>query len=180
MREKKKFESGQAMVEFAIILPILLLIIFFIIDFCWVGYQKATFEQGVIHAGWNITADSLGDTDPLEDVPSKQTYSGSTVADPLLQGIQESSLWGLYTRRISVTGATATLYNVETNFNVPGRKPGDSVAAISRTRYMDLDADLSYEIYPLTFIGQMVFGRSIQVEKHLDCTRVIATQHRSE
>lgn len=179
---KKWFYSqkGQAMVEFALVLPLFLLIILFIIDFCWIAYQKSMFEECVIHASWDISADELGDMDPLEDVPARKVYSGATVKNSLLHSIQESSLWGLYPLRISVENATATLYNSETSFDVPGRKPTDIVSAISRTRHMDLQADLSYAVSPLTFIGRLVFGDNVQIEKHLECTRIISTQHRSE
>jgi hypothetical protein len=79
---------------------------------------------------------------------------------------------GALSTRISVENATATLYNTETSFNVPGRTPADIVSAISRTRYMDLSADLSYDVSPLTFIGQLVFGDNVLVKKHLECTRL--------
>lgn len=173
-------QEGQALVEFALVLPLLLLIILFIIDSCWIAYQKSLFEECVIHASWDISSDDLGDMDPLEDIPSKKVYSGITVKNPLLNSIEDGNLWGLNPLRITIQNATATLYNSETSFDVPGRKPDDIVAAISRTRHMDLSADLSYEVSPMTFIGQLVFGDSVRLEKHLECTRVISTQHRSE
>lgn len=175
-----KNETGQAMVEFALVLPLLLLILFFIIDFCWIGYQKASFEEGVSYASWDISANDLGDTDPIESIPSERVYTGATVTAPLLAGIQDSSLWGFYPLHVTVTNATAKLYNSETTFNVPGRVPTDTTAAISRTRHMDLEADLVYEIQPLTFVGQLFFGNTVEVEKHLECTRIVGSQHRSE
>lgn len=44
-------EKGQAMVEMAIVLPILLLVLFGIIEFGWIFYNKLSVENGTREAG---------------------------------------------------------------------------------------------------------------------------------
>lgn len=172
-------EKGQSMVEFAMILPLFLLLIFFIIDFGWYAYQRSMFDQGYAHAGWNVSRAQLGDTDPIDEVPAAQVYTGSAVETALADEVSASSLWGFIPANLTVSNARARLYNQETSFAVPGRLEDDVVPAISRTRYMELEADLTYRIYPLTFVGHMLFGSYAEVDKTLSCTRVTATVHRS-
>ncbi len=178
MTVKKQNDSGQAMVEFALTLWIFLLIIFFIIDFGWVAYQRTSFEYGYIHSSWAISADDLGDKDPLDEDPSEASYSGTLVSDALSDELDERSP-GIIAANMTITNAKAELYNKPETYKVPGRT-GDAIEAVSRTRYMDLSADFSYVIRPITPIGKMFFKEEITVEKELERTRVVRTQHRSE
>ncbi|TEB12132.1 TadE-like protein [Pelotomaculum sp. FP] len=176
---KKQSDSGQAAVEFALTLWLFLLMAFFIIDFGWTSYQRASFEYGYMHSSWSLSAADLGDTDALEEVPSEAEYTGNTVSDVLRDELIKSSL-GIIGANVNISNAKAKLYNEPYTYNVPGRTSGDSVEATSRTRYMDLTADFSYVIHPLTPIGSMVFRNDITVEKKLTCRRVVKTQNRSE
>ncbi|WHH57946.1 TadE family protein [Petroclostridium sp. X23] len=175
----KQNDSGQALVEFALTLWMYILITFFIIDFGWVSYQRISFEYGYMHSSWSVSAADLGDTDALEEVPSTAVYAGAVVSDVLFDVLSRSSL-GIIGGNVTIADANAVLYNQADSYNVPGRTPGNPVQAISRTRYMDLTADFSYVIQPLTPIGSLFLGNDITVEKELTCTRVVRTQHRSE
>ncbi len=172
-------ESGQSIVEFGLVLPLFLLILFFIIDFGWLAYQRASFEYGYIQASWSVSAADLGDTDFLEDVPSEATYSGAIVADTIRDDLK-NSCWGISSDNLSVTNAQAILYNIEESFAVPGRKPNEPVMAVSRTRYMNLSAVLRYDVQPITYVGKLFFGNTVSFEKDLNRTRVVRTQSRSE
>lgn len=175
-----KQDKGQAMVEFALVLPVFLVIILFIIEAGWMTYQQSVFDQSYQYSSWTIQASDLGDSDPLESCPASAVYSGNTVSDPLVERIKEASFWGFIPENLTVSNAQAVMHNEEETFLVPGRTPSDTVTATSRTRYMDLEATLSYDIYPLTFLGQQVFGTRVTKEKKLSCNRIVATQHRSE
>lgn len=175
-----KKETGQGMVEFAIVFPIFFMMLLFIIEISWVTYQRSIFDQGYIYSGWSVTAGDLNDGDPMEVIPSQSVYTGSIVADPIRNSVSQSSLWGFIPGNFSVTNAKAVLYNKQDEFDVPGRNPSDIVPAISRTRYMDLKAELSYQVYPLTFFGRQLFGNRITMRKELVCTRIVGSQHRSE
>ncbi len=173
-------ESGQAILEFALIFPMFLLILFGIIDFGWIGYQRMSFEYGYIQSSWYISAGDLNDYDLLEEVPSRSLYSGAIVADLLREGLEDSSL-GIMPKKLSIKNAKATLYNKKEEFKVPGR---DELGVLNEgygiTRYMDINALIDYEIQPLTFVGRLFFGDNVTFEKELGRTRVVSRQIRTE
>lgn len=175
-----KQDKGQGMVEFALVFPIFFMIILFIIEVGWMSYQQTVIDQSYQYSSWSVQASDFGDSDPMDTCPSKAVYSGNTVSDPLVERIKEASFWGFLPENLTVSDAQAVMENEEVTFSVPGRTPADTATAISRTRYMDLKATLSYDIYPLTFLGRQVFGSRVTKEKKLSCSRVVATQHRSE
>ena len=175
----KKNDSGQALVEFAFALLLFIPILFFIIDFGWVTFQRSAFEHSYMQSSWAVSASDLGDFDHLDEVPSLAVYSGTTVSDALLSHMRGSSP-GLIEGNLSISSAQAELYNEMDSFTVPGRSVGETISAVSRTRYMQLNARVSYAVSPLTYIGKLVFGDTFTVEKEINCTRIVGTQHRSE
>lgn len=177
MKKTEHKEAGQALVEFALTIPVFIAIALFIIDFGWVSYQRIAFEHGYMRASWSLTASDIGDADPLEEVPSTDVYTGSNITDKLREYI-ETGTWGCVAGNLSVSGVKATVYNTEEYFNVPGRM-SEAVAATNLSRHMELEAEIRYVIYPITFFGKMVFGDYIELEKELDYSRIIATSQRS-
>lgn len=180
-----KKEEGYGLLDFALIFPIFFLMIIFIIEIGWVTYQQTVFDQGYMYSGWTITAEDVGDYDLLEETPSQKIYENGTAKDlkeALEREIEASSLWGMVPGNLTVADPKAKLYNQEEKFHVPGWTPSDtdSVEAINRTRYMELEADLTYDIYPLTYVGQMLFGPKIVAEKRIMLKRVVRSLHRSE
>ena len=178
LKRVKHSESGQALVEFALTLPLFLAMVFFVIDFGWISYQEFAFEQGYMSAGWRITAGSVGDVFPADENPSPATFSGAAVADPLKVYIVNSA-WGLIGSNLTVTNAQADFSNTTEHFTVPGRT-GIPVQASSYTRSMRTVATIQYTINPLTFMGQLIFGSSVLIEKDFECDRIVATAQRSE
>ena len=173
-------ESGQAILEFVLIFPVFLLILFGIIDFGWIGYQRMSFEYGYIQSSWYISAGDLNDYDLLEDVPSENLYTGAIVADLLREGLENSSL-GIMPKKLGVKNARATLYNKKEEFKVPGRNElGVLNEGYGITRYMDVNALIDYEIQPLTFVGRTFFGDNITFKKELNRTRIVSRQIRTE
>lgn len=51
---KSRREKGQAMVEYAVVLPIFLLVVMFLIEVGWVSYQKVIFDYTCRNAAWEI------------------------------------------------------------------------------------------------------------------------------
>ena len=181
MQEKIiKCEKGQALVEFAIVIPVFMFFLLIIIEFSWISYQRGLFSYGYNHAAWDITADKLSDMDPLKASGSAKTYTGSTVEKLIIDTISDSALWGVDTGNIKASNAVAYMYNKESSFDVPGRKAGEVNQASAVTRYMELSADLSYDIRPMTGFGQSLFGHLLHVEKDFSCIRVVGAQRRSE
>ncbi|MEY8353960.1 TadE family protein [Lachnospiraceae bacterium 54-53] len=175
-----KGEKGQGMVEFALVFPVFFMILLLIMETGWLTYQQTVFDQSYQYSSWTLQASDLGDSDSLESCPSRAVYSGNAVSDPLITRIKEASFWGFIPENMVVNNAQAVLHNEEETFSVPGRTPSETVTAVSRTRYMDINADISYDIYPLTYLGRQIFGARITKEKKINCSRIVASQHRSE
>ena len=175
-----KEECGQAALEFALVLPVFLFILFAIIEFGWVAFQTMSFSRGVNNARWDITAETLNDTDPLTDELSTKTYSGGDVGDLIAGAVKDSSLWAFQEGNLSVVNAKAILSNKKSEFKVPGIEEGEQAEAATITRYMELQADLSYRVYPITGLGSWFFGSDgLELHRSIDCRRVIGSQHRS-
>lgn len=184
LRGWKRFkgERGQGLVEFALVFPIFLAIVLFIVDVGWITAQRTAFDHGCIYSTWSISADEIGDSDPLEDISSETKYIDG-VNEALLANIKTSNIWGLISNNIHVSNATARCYNREESFHVPGRVVSDTEAGVleasTMTRYMDLSANIRYDIYPITFIGKLFFGESITLEKQYETTKIVRSQSRS-
>lgn len=61
MRRKKDRESGQAMVEFALVLPILLLIVCGIIDFGWLFFNQLSLDNACREGARYATVHSINE-----------------------------------------------------------------------------------------------------------------------
>lgn len=180
-KPKAPKDAGQALVEFAIALTIFIPILFVIIDFGWITFQRISFEHGYMHAGWAITASDIGNNDSLDAAPSPNYYSGAPVADPLKTDLVNSST-GIIEGNLIFPKAEAWLRDKDEKYYVPSRNSGVSVEANNRTRYMDLISEIEYTIYPLTPIGGLFLtdNGKITIEKVLTRTKVVASQQRSE
>ncbi len=178
---KKVFlaERGQALIEFALVIPLFMLLIMGIIEISWITYQRSSFEYGCSHAAWDITAEQLSDIDALKQSGSIKHYSGGAVDGIIKSTISGSTLLGFNSGGLNITNASATMYNQESKFSVPGAN-AEEVEASTVTRYMDVKANLSYDIKPITFLGNVFFGGLLKVNRDLDYTRVVGAQHRSE
>lgn len=173
-------EKGQAITEFAIVIPIFITMLLGIIEFGWIGYQRVLFTQGYIHASWDITAEKLNDIDPLIDVHSINNYSAAEVEPLIKDALNTSSLWGFKPANLVIKNAKATLYNKEAQFDVPGRVMGTVTSAKSITRYMDISAEIEYNIQSITGITNLFSKDLLKAKKDLMYTRVVGTQKRTE
>lgn len=83
LRKKAKDETGQAMVEFALVLPILLLIVCGIIDFGWLFYNQLAVNnicrEGARYAAVNTAEDYS--TEPIRKHIERTADSTYTVND---------------------------------------------------------------------------------------------------
>lgn len=172
-------ESGQSMVEFALVLPLFLLIVLFIIDSGWISYQKSSFDHGYHQASWSISASELGDSDALESVPSECVYSGAGVTE-LVRREMHTGTVQIDDSNLTILNAQARLYNKEESFQVPGSSPGEVLNGKKWTRYLDLTATVEYSVKPITYVGTIFFGDSFVVKKQLSQTKIVRAQLRSE
>lgn len=179
-RKKEHGEAGQALVEFALVLPVFLLVLFGIIELGWMEYQEISFTQGVAHAAWDVSADQLGDHDAMTGAGSHKSYSGASVQRLVADAVAKNSLWAFQRDNLTVRSATATLYNDESTASVPGIRSGETTEARAVTRYMELRAEISYKIDSVTGLGSWFFRAPVELTREIECKRMVGAERRSE
>ena len=172
---KESSEVGQAMVEWAFVFPVFLLLVFGIIDFSWLGYQRLMFESSFQMTAWDFTlflkdprigVGRLSDRDIIlyeikpddynESSPDVVIVNGSYYA--LGEGIKkhmlESSVGFLEADKLTVTSATAVfgINQLEDYYNITG---SEYVMVESSQLQVSLAADLEYRIKFLTPVGRI-------------------------
>lgn len=177
---KIKREEGQAIVEFAIVIPFFILLLVAIMELGWISYQTNLFNYGYSHAAWDVTAEALGEEKPYEVKNKVEEYKGAKVDALIADTIEQGALWGFDKSKLSVQNASAKMYSEDSIFMVPGKDPSLRVEATTITRYMEINAKLKYEIKPLTGIGSTFFSKMLVLEKDLNSLRTVGALKRSE
>ena len=131
--------------------PLFIMILFAIIDFGWMAYQKAAFDYSRIHTSWDYAGLDVGNpssttfnwsyeqTDPTKS----QTYT-TGVQDAVMESIKKAPSIGFDTSELTVTNAKVTISNVPSESTVPDRKTDpDPTKATKVTRQARLEACLS-------------------------------------
>lgn len=164
-------ESGQSLVEFALVLPILLALVFGIIDAGWMGYQAAAFNYSYATASWDIASSSVVDYDyaaaGTAAIPSTVAESG------IRESLKKSALPGYDPDNAIVTIEEASLSNAKSNYKIPDRN-GDEEPASRVERSLNVRATIVYYTKPL--VGYSLF--STRIEKELEFNRLVGVEHR--
>lgn len=178
----KRRTSGQALVEFVLVFPLFITILFAIIDFGWMAYQKAAFDYSRIHTSWDyagldvnnpssIVYWSYDKTSPTE---SSKTYDGTRVQTAVRTSIEKAPSIGFDTSELTVENAKVTISNVPSKSTVPDRK-GDATKATRVTRQARLEATVKYNVKPI--IGLLI--QPVEVTENIDVTHVVGDQTRT-
>ena len=177
----KRRTSGQALVEFALVFPLFIMILFAIIDFGWMAYQKAAFDYSRIHTSWDYAGLDVGNpssttfnwsyeqTDPTKS----QTYT-TGVQDAVMESIKKAPSIGFDTSELTVTNAKVTISNVPSESTVPDRNY-DPTKATKVTRQARLEATVKYNVKPI--IGLLI--KPVEVTEKIDVTHVVGNQTRT-
>ena len=177
----KRRTSGQALVEFALVFPLFIMILFAIIDFGWMAYQKAAFDYSRIHTSWDYAGLDVGNpssttfnwsyeqTDPTKS----QTYTTGVQA-AVKTYIEKAPSIGFDKNELTVENAKVTISNVPSESTVPDRK-GDATKATRVTRQARLEATVKYNVKPI--IGLLI--QPVEVTENIDVTHVVGDQTRT-
>ena len=161
----KKSEKGQSTVEFALVIPIFLFLVFFILDVSWINYQIISFDYGYRQASWKI---SISDPDPS----ISRTLTGSSVSSLLSTNVVDNSI-GVIPSNLTIYSATLNLWSDTITDKYPGSSYGSYEYQTNYWRYMRIRANFVYKIYPITPIGKIFFGSVITKSKQLDKERLL-------
>lgn len=163
----KRRTSGQALVEFALVFPLFIAILFAIIDFGWMAYQKAAFDYSRIHTSWDYAGLDVGN-------PSSKTYDSARVQDAVMESIKKAPSIGFDASELTVTNAKVTISNVPSESTVPDRNL-DATKATKVTRQARLEATVRYNVKPI--IGLLI--KPVEVTEKIDVTHVVGDQTRT-
>lgn len=163
----KRRTSGQALVEFALVFPLFIMILFAIIDFGWMAYQKAAFDYSRIHTSWDYAGLDVGN-------PSSKTYDSASVQAAVKSSIEKAPSIGFDTSELTVTNAKVTISNVPSESTVPDRNL-DATKATKVTRQARLEATVRYNVKPI--IGLLI--KPVEVTEKIDVTHVVGNQTRT-
>ncbi len=192
------------MVEFALVFPVFLLIVFFIIDCGWIIYQKASFDYGYTHASWNIDAGVLLDTGDYEregnlDEETDWAAGYGSLEKAMEESIRDSALIGFRPEELRIRILSAHIENDrETEMSVPGPNPenpeehkfeNDEIKSFLTTRRMYVEAEVTCTFRALTPLGQSffgenmfqrkIFGKGVRETRILKYDRVVGKQIRN-
>lgn len=164
-------EGGQSLVEFALVLPLLLAMIFGIIDAGWMGYQAAAFNYSYATASWDIASSSIVNYDygsvATSSVPDSVAEAG------IKESLRKSALPGFDPDDSLVTIQTVSLANAKSDYTIPDMH-GNEASASRVERSLDVRATVVYYTKPL--VGYSLF--STRIEKELEFNRLVGVEHR--
>lgn len=163
----KRRTSGQALVEFALVFPLFIMILFAIIDFGWMAYQKAAFDYSRIHTSWDYAGLDVGN-------PSSKTYDSVRVQAAVKASIAKAPSIGFDASELTVENAKVTISNVPSESTVPDRN-NDPTRATKVTRQARLEATVKYNVKPI--IGLLI--KPVEVTEKIDVTHVVGNQTRT-
>lgn len=170
-RLRKRGESGQAMTEFALVLPIFLAMCLFVIDFGWIAYQKAAFDYSYMHASWEVVGSDLSKHGSYDDRDSISVPDSSSA---VAKAMESNPFIGYDPASLTVSSSSATLYNEVSQFSVPDRK-GEPSNADRVTRRLSVKAKITYVAKPI--VG-FVFG-PLTLTKDIDIDRIVGVENRT-
>ena len=177
----KRRTSGQALVEFALVFPLFIAILFAIIDFGWMAYQKAAFDYSRIHTSWDYAGLDVNNPSSTifklryTDGPTTtRTYESDDVRKAVKDSIAKAPSIGFDTDELKVDSASVTISNVPSESTVPDRK-GDATKATRVTRQARLEATVKYNVKPI--IGLLI--QPVEVTENIDVTHVVGDQTRT-
>lgn len=157
---KRKSESGQAMLEFAMVFPLFIMITMFTIDLGWVGLQHLAFDYSFRVSSWELQI-----YDPDIDIP--RTIYGKQAAGYIYKEFVKNAV-GIEHSKVEIDNSKIELSTERKNIPLP-----DGNLRLNRRRYFRMTADIKYEFEPITPIGQIVFGKTYKITKKLDKFRLL-------
>lgn len=176
----KRSTSGQALVEFALVFPLFIAILFAIIDFGWMAYQKAAFDYSRIHTSWDYAGLDVNNPSSTNfdwrytgNPTTTKTYTDH-VADAVKDSMRKAPSIGFDADELNVTSASVTMSNISTESTVPDRE-GNATKATKIARQATLKATVTYKIKPI--IGLLI--QPVDVVEEINVTHVVGDQTRA-
>lgn len=179
-----KNEKGQGLLEFALVIPVFLALVLFIMEVGWISYNKILFDYAVRNNVWTVKMD-----EDRQASQSKRSMWVSTdrawyyIYETFKKEIQENkspiNLDNVVVKRPQImihVGNKQQSYKtvrMERGVDYYGRprlREGKDVINFASS-IVEMTAELSYKIECLTPIGRSILGDGITVKQDLDKVR---------
>lgn len=158
---KFRKETGQTLVEFALLIPIFLALVFFIIDLGWITQNYLTFDYA-----YRIAATQMNITESESGNKANKHIKTETVALSPLPKLTNANL--------SVSDSIITVTTEPIDYYTPDGSGGTD-RHTRRWTYADVYSNLTYKMNPVTPIGKAIFGENITFTKELNKHRLLQT-----
>lgn len=154
----KNSEKGQVMVEFAIVIPIFLLILFFLMDLGWIMYQKVMLDYTCRQIAWDL---DLGEDETWVMRNMRPIVYKNNSANKLLKKQFDKNNQGTYIdiNSISISDGKIGVYPGRKNYRYKGG--GFSADVNYKTTTLEIQGKIKYKIEPLTPIAKSFFRNGI-------------------
>ncbi|MCI0503069.1 MAG: pilus assembly protein [Fusobacteria bacterium] len=161
-----KYEKGQSLVEYAMVVPILFFAIFAIIEICWIGYQTMSFDYSYRQATWNV---AVSDPNPIVT----RLIEGQEAANLIENNMMLNSL-GINNDSLVISDASIYIWSDKVTQQYPGSSVGEYETNSAYWRYMRIKAKIYYKIPALTPAGEMIFGHFLEKTREIDKKKLIS------
>lgn len=153
----KNSEKGQAMIEYAIILPIFLLVLFAVIDVGWITYQKAMFTYTCRQTGWDMRLKEDDEWVLHSGVPISRDggYANMLLTEQFRKVNGEKDATYINLENITVTNGSVVIYPGKKDYKTktPDYLPKTTSAGngtLYNTTTVEVKGKIEYRVRPLT------------------------------
>lgn len=188
----KKNEKGQAMVEYAIVLPIFLLVMMFLMEIGWITYQKVIFDYTCRNTAWEIGNIQVkgyeGFTWPrwfsnaeehvmnYKTVTVIPTSNSNGVIKEYFSIANDNTTGHIDTDNITVSNGKVSIYPGDKHYR--NKKPMGEDPEIQqevqdnifRTTNIEIEGKIEYVVQTITPVNQLcekIFGQPIKLTNNL-------------
>lgn len=161
-----KNKNGQALVEFALVLPLFLMLTFAVIDLGWMMNKYLTFDYAYRNASWTMSISY--------DSDYSQTISGESAKKAIKEAMKKTSSL-VDEEDLSVSDAKLKCWTEKKDYYTP-KSGGGTDQNTKKWRYAQITASLVYTVEPLTPVGKVIFGEQLTFTKNLEKNRLIMTK----
>jgi Flp pilus assembly protein TadG len=160
-----KQKKGQALLEFALVFPIFMILVFGIMDTGWVLFKYLEFDYGYRNASWVMSISYSSD--------SPMTITGST-ANNAIKSAVVSILPTIDKNNLSTSSSQIYCWTEKKTYYTP-KIGGGKDTHIRSWRYARITSSLSYKVNLLTPVGQIFYGPDITITKSINKKRLLNT-----
>lgn len=147
IKKTLKKEKGQAMVEYAFIIPIFLMLLLVTIDFGWIIYQKNMFDYTCRHSAWEMDLESFDEYSLNTQLKIHLTgWEANQFLEDYFRIVNRNTLGHLDTRNVRFKNSEIFIYPGVTKYKY--KKPEDL------PEYAASDLNLDYKNTTIEIRGE--------------------------